>query len=230
MFEYKYLLANLLGLVPLGIMLFLARRMRHTAVICGVTLVVYSPPVSWLYEGVYWSPPRVFGGRWGIEDAMFCFHAGSVSWVCAVGPWWDRFRFAPRAAIAVWRLLIVSALATTALIALLASGFTVLGAFLATQSLSTAIILAIRPKYLRLVLPGAILFMAYYFALLALWRLLMPGFMDMWSGTELAGGKLLGIPAEEYLWVLSFCTGFPITMAFALEARFKPEGSAARHQ
>jgi hypothetical protein len=74
--------------------------------------------------------------------------------------------------------------------------------------------------------PGALLFTAYYFVLFGLWRLLMPGFMGMWNGSELTGAQFLGIPVDEYLWVLSFCTGFPITMAFALDARFNGQSSA----
>jgi hypothetical protein len=219
MLEYKYFIANFLGLLPLLTALFIAKRLRHTAVICGLTLVLYSPPVSWLYEGVYWAPPRVFGGSWGLEDAIFCFHAGAMSWLCAFAPWGSRFKFSPRVTVAARRLLVISVFATAALLVFLATGFTVLSAFLTTQTISTVIILSIRPEYLRVAVPGTILFMVYYFLLLGLWKLLMPGFMDMWSGTELAGGKVLGIPVEEYLWVLSFSTGFPITMAFALDAR-----------
>jgi len=96
---------------------------------------------------------------------------------------------------------------------------TVTLAFLLVQTISTAILVLMRPSYVRLIVSGAPLFIAYYFILLGLWRLLMPGFMNMWNGTELTGAQFLGVPVEEYLWVLSFCTGFPITMAFALDAR-----------
>jgi len=205
--------------------LSLAWRLRRTAIICGITLVLYSPPVSALYEGVYWAPSRVFGGSWGVEDAMFCFHAGAISWLCAFAPWESRFRFSPRVGVTVRRLAVVSVLAAMALLGFLVSGFTVLAAFLATQTLSTAAILIVTPAYGRLLMPGAILFLAYYFLLLGVWRLMMPGFMDMWSGTELLGGKFLGIPVDEYIWVVSFCTGFPITMAFAFDARIRERSS-----
>ena len=50
----------------------------------------------------------------------------------------------------------------------------------------------------------------------------MPGFMDMWNGTELVNFRLLGVPAEEYLWVMSIGVGLPIIMAVSLNARIDP--------
>ena len=217
--EYKYLFANLFGLLPLGVALVLARRLRSSAILCGAILCLYSPPVAWLYERVYWAPGRIVGNRWGVEDVMFCFHAGAMSWLCALAPWGDEIKICPVATVALRRLLLITLFAVIVLIGLLASGFTVILAFLLTQTLSTTILIIMRPSYVRLIVSAAPLFTAYYFLLLGLWRLLMPGFMDMWNGTQLTGAQLLGVPVEEYLWVLSFCTGFPITMAAALDLR-----------
>jgi hypothetical protein len=224
--EHKYLLANLFGLLPLSVALLLARRLRSTAILCGAILCLYSPPVAWLYERVYWTPGHIFGGGWGVEDVMFCFHAGVMSWLCALGPWGNKVQIYPVATIALRRLPLVSLFAVIGLTCFLASGVTVLHTFLLVQTISTAILVIMRPSYVRLIVSGAPLFTAYYFMLLGLWRLLMPGFMDMWNGTELTGRQLLGVPVEEYLWVLSFCTGFPITMAFALDARVIGRSSA----
>jgi hypothetical protein len=218
--EYKYLFANLFGLLPLCVALLLARRLRNTAIVCGFILSLYSPPVAWLYEHVYWAPRRIFGGAWGVEDAMFCFHAGAISWLCALGLWGSKVQIRPVATVTLRRLLLASLCAAIVLACLLGGGFTVLVAFLSTQTISTAVLVILRPSYWRLMVSGVPLFTAYYFLLLGLWRHLMPGFMDMWTGTELTGAQFSGVPVEEYLWVASFCTGFPITMAFALDARF----------
>lgn len=217
--EYKYLLASLFGLLPLSASLLLAGRLRSTAIICGAILSLYSPPVAWLYEDVYWAPKRVFGGSWGVEDVLFCFNVGVMSWLCALGPWGKRIQFSPSLAVALRRLLLVSLFAVAVLASLIAYGVNIPLAFLLTQTISTAVLIILRPSYLQLMISGVPLFTAYYFVLLSLWRLVMPGFMDMWTGTELTGVHLLGVPLDEYLWVLSFCTGFPITMAFALEVR-----------
>lgn len=216
---YKYFFANLFGLLPLSLALLLARRLRNTAILCGAILSLYSPPVAWLYERVYWAPGHIFGAGWGVEDAMFCFHAGAISWLCALGPWGSTIQLYPVATVALRRLLLISLVAAIGLTCFLVSGFTVLLAFLLVQTISTAILVFMRPSYAWLMVSGAPLFTAYYFLLLGLWRLLMPGFMNMWNGTELTGAQFLGVPVEEYLWVLSFCTGFPITMAFALNAQ-----------
>lgn len=228
--EYKYLFATLFGLPPLCIALLLVPSQRKTAIVCGLILGLYSPPVAWLYEQVYWAPRRIFGGGWGIEDVMFCFHAGAISWLCALGPWGNTAQIYPVAIVAFRRLLLVSLFAGIVLACLLGSGFTVLCAFLVAQTVSTAVLVVMRPSYTRLIVSGAPLFTAYYFLLLSLWRLLMPGFMDMWNGTELTGARFLGVPAEEYLWVLSFCTGLPVTMAFALDVRIGRHSSTLMNQ
>ena len=206
-------------MLPLGVALLLARSLRNTAIVCGVILSLYSPPVALLYERVYWAPRRIFGGGWGVEDVMFCFHAGVMSWLCALAPWRNEVQICPTVTIVLRRLCLITLFAIVMLTCLLGSGFTVIGAFLLAQTVSTTVLVMIRPSYVRFVVSGAPLFAAYYFLLLSLWRLLMPGFMDMWTGTELAGKQFLGVPLEEYLWVASFCTGFPVTMAFAFDAR-----------
>jgi len=174
-----------------------------------------------MYERVYWTPGHIFGGGWGIEDVMFCFHAGVISWLCALGPWGNKVCIYPVASVVFRRIFVVSLFATILLgVCLLVFRVTIFSAFLLVQTASTAIILIIRPSYLRLIFYSAPLFTVYYFSLLALWRFFLPSFMDMWNGTELTGSQFLGVPVEEYIWVLSFCTGFPITMSFALDARF----------
>jgi len=215
--EYKYLAANLLGLLPLIAALLYMRRLRRTAIVCGIVLCLYCPPVSWLYEGVYWSPARVFGGSWGLEDLMFCFHAGAISWLCALGPWPTEITM--RWVQAAGRLLIVTLFAIVGLVSLLWLGAEVLAAFLVVQTASTTVLLIMRPSYLRFIVSAVPMFMAYYFVLLGVWRALMPDFMQMWTGTELGGSLLLGVPLEEYVWVASFCVGYPVTMAFALDVR-----------
>lgn len=172
-----------------------------------------------MYEGVYWTPKRLFGGAWGVEDAMFCFHAGVVSWLCALAPWGSRVWIYPNVAVALRRLLLVSLFASIGLICLLGLGINTPLAFLLTHSVSTAVILTMRISYTKFVMSGVPLFIVYYFLMLGLWRLLMPGFMDMWTGTELIGIQILGMPLDEYLWVASFCAGFPIAMAFVLDVR-----------
>lgn len=218
--EYRYLVASLLGLVPLALILIAAGHLRSTAMICGAILAAYSPPVAWLYERVYWTPGRLLGGGWGVEDVLFCFHAGAVSWVCAMAPWRGSLSMSPSVRLALRRLAIVTVLAAALLMVLIAFGVGVVASFLLVQTASTASLLVARRSYARLLLSVIPTFVPYYFATLTVWRLLLPGFMGMWSGTELTGWNLLGVPIEEYVWVLSFCTGFPVTMAFAFDARF----------
>lgn len=218
--DYKYLIAGLLGLVPLALVLLAAGNLRNTAIICGTILGLYSPPVAWLYERIYWTPGRLFGGSWGVEDFLFCFHAGAVSWVCAVAPWRRSLQMFPSVWVAFRRLFLLTLIAVVLLLLFIASGFGIAASFLLAQTCSTALIIFLRRSYARLLISAIPTFLLYYFTTLTLWRILMPGFMSMWNGTELTGWSLLGVPIEEYLWVLSFSTGFTLTMAFAFEVRF----------
>jgi hypothetical protein len=215
--EYKYLSANLFGLLPLCVAILLAGRLRNTAIVCGAVLSLFSP-LAWLSERVYWTPERIFGGGFGIEDVIFCFHTGAMSWLCALWPWRDTIRISPVATVAIRRLAIVSLCAIIVLACLLGAGLTIMVAFTLTQTIVSAVLVIMRPAYIRLVLLGLPLFTAYYFLLLGLWKLLMPGFMGMWNGNELIGPQFLGVPLEEYIWVMSLSVGFPITMAFSLNA------------
>ena len=158
--EHKYLVACLLGLPPLCVALLLAHRLRNTAILCGFLLSLYGPPVAWLYNRVYWTPDYLFGGSWGIEDILFCFHAGAISWICALGPWGDRLQIHSNKTIGIWRFLTISALAAVGLLCFLGSGFSVILAFLLTQTISTAIILFLRPSYIRFVASGLPIFLA----------------------------------------------------------------------
>lgn len=203
--------------------MLLSGRLRRTAIASGLILCLYSPPVALMYEGSYWSPRRIFGGDWGLEDVMFCFHVGAVSWLFAVWPWRDRIQFFPSVELTLVRLVTISALAIALLLCFLAAGIAIPSAFLLAQTASTAALLGLRPSFVRLLFPGTAVFITYYFLLLGLWQLMMPGFMDMWTGTDLGGSTLLGVPVEEWLWALSFCTGFSVTMAFVFDVKFDLE-------
>jgi hypothetical protein len=218
--EYKYLYANLFGLLPLFVAILLAHRLRKTTLICGAVLSLFSP-LAWLSERVYWTPERILGGGFGIEDVLFCFHTGAMSWLCALWPWRDTIRITPVATVAIRRLLSVSLFALIMLGCFLGAGLTIMLAFTLTQTIVSAVLVIMRPTYIRLAVSALPLFTAYYFLLLCLWKLLMPGFMGMWDGSELIGPQLFSVPLEEYIWVMSLSVGFPITMAFSLNAAFQ---------
>lgn len=159
------------------------------------------------------------GGGWGIEDIIFCFHVGAMSWLCAVWPLGVKIKIGSIGAAAIKRLVMVCIAATAVLVSLLAAHVPIMFAFVATQAIIAAGLLLNRPSYARIAGFGAIVFTAYYFVLLSMWRLLMPNFMLMWDGSQIINATLMGVPFEEYLWVASIGIGFPLTIAFSLDAR-----------
>lgn len=216
--DYKYFYATLLGLLPLCVALGLAGGLRRTATVAGIILALASP-LSVLSERVYWTPTRVMGGGWGIEDVIFCFHTGAMSWLCAVWPWTHRLEIGRMNLAAARRLLAVCIAATAVLGSLLAAKVPIMFAFIVTQAVTAGVLLALHPSYWRLAVSGIVVFSAYYFFLLGMWSLLMPNFMTMWDGTQIIDAALLSVPLEEYLWVASISVGFPLTVAFTLGAR-----------
>jgi hypothetical protein len=216
--EHKYLLAGIMGLLPLCVAIALAHRLRRSILVSGVVLGLFSP-LSYLSEHVYWTPERLSDGGLGIEDVLFCFHVGAMIWVCAAWPWEAKIQFGAVAAVALRRLITVSAVAIVALGLLLSLGVTIMLAFTSVQAIAAVALVRLRPAYIRLVATGAPIFTVYYFLLLGLWTLLMPDFMGMWNGTELVGRALWGVPIEEHLWVITLTAGYSTTMAYALDVQ-----------
>ena len=178
--------------------------------------MVLCSPLSLLHESNYWTPGRLFGGGWGIEDVLFCLRCGVLASIGMLWPWCHLISMHPTSAVALRRWLACTAVSGALLVSFMAAGLSVMLSFILVQALLCATIAGIRPEYLRLVLTGATVFPLYNFLHLHLMRLLFPVFMQMWNGTQLIDVRLLDVPIEEYLWVISFSACAPLVMAYIL--------------
>jgi Lycopene cyclase len=215
---YPYLLSELAGLPVVCLALAVARAERTLALACGASMVLCSP-LSLLHEGHYWTPGRLFGGGWGIEDVLFCLRCGVLASIGMLWPWRHLIQMRPTSAVALRRWVGCTAVSGALLVSLMAAGFSVMLSFILAQAMLCAFIAGIRTDYLRLVLAGATIFPLYYFLHLHVLRLLLPGFMQMWNGTQLIDAHLLDVPIEEYLWVISFSACAPLVMAYVFNVQ-----------
>lgn len=75
---HPYLLANLTGL-PLLVVVIILSRSIPSVVVAGLVLAPFAP-LAMLHEAHYWSPHRLGGLAWGIEDALYLFISGAFSY------------------------------------------------------------------------------------------------------------------------------------------------------
>jgi hypothetical protein len=214
-----YLFSGLISLGLVCLILVAARTQRVMAIACGLYLALLSP-LSLLHEVTYWNPTRLLGGGWGIEDVLFCFESGVLAWLGAAWPWASRLETRPVAGTIGRRWLACTAIAAALLAAAILAGMPAMPAFILVQTAFIAGLLVVRPEYWRLVVTGLTIFPLYYFAYLLLLIGGIPEFIQRWDGADLVGLRVFGLPLEEYLWVLSFTTSFPMAMAYLVDARF----------
>jgi hypothetical protein len=227
---YQYFSSEMISLLFLCVALVFAPQQRGMALFGGAVLVLFSP-LSLLHDDAYWMPRRLLGHGWGIEDVLFCFNCGALAWLAAAWPWRDRIEWRLDARTLVRRCLLCVAVFASTLIVFRLAGMPVMPSFILAQTALAAFALAVRPSSWRLMLSAATLFPLYYFLHLALDIALFAKFLDMWRGVELIPVRILGVPIEEILWVLSFGASFPIALAYAVDASIEsPQASLERRQ
>lgn len=82
MLANSYLLAELVGLVPLLIILYWVPS-RMSAVLAGLVLVPFFP-LALLHEDAYWTPVRAGGLVIGLEDIAYLFMSGATAYAVAL--------------------------------------------------------------------------------------------------------------------------------------------------
>lgn len=78
----SYLLAELVGLAPLLVIMYLVSS-RMSAILAGLVLVPFFP-LALLHEGAYWTPVRAGGLVLGIEDIAYLFMSGATAYAVAL--------------------------------------------------------------------------------------------------------------------------------------------------
>jgi hypothetical protein len=191
-----------------------ADRIRRSALTVGLTMVI-AAPLSVLHDGTYWTPTRLLGGPFGVEDPMFAWRFALLAMVAALWPWrHDEIRCPtdPRVGeVAILALVgaIVFGLLTYA------ADRSVMPAFLAAQA-TVAVVLQIRhPDLRRPALRAATILSAIHALHLAVAVTFVPGFASMWQGSQPYWATFAGIPIEEVVWAATFGACVPPMWAVA---------------
>ncbi len=219
--DHPYLFSQLLSLALLVPILRAARPVawRRTgllAALLGAPLSLGAP----LHEGWYWTPERICGRVWGIEDLLFASIAAMLAWLCASTPWRRRMPAQYGARSAARRFVMITLLGLAPLV--IARHWLQPGMLnLCLLSAPLVAVLVWRAwRAWRLAFAGALLFPPVYLALVALHLHLWPGYTDYWNPDGMwSGVTLMRIPIGEYLWAYTYGAGWPLLVAYVLDIR-----------
>ncbi|MDJ0822186.1 MAG: hypothetical protein QNJ09_10320 [Paracoccaceae bacterium] len=193
--------------------------LRSAALLAPFTLTA---PLS---TGIYWSPDRLFGWPVGIEDLVFSLGYGVITWGFArmvAGP---LPLLRPLNARFVKRALIAGVVGGLILAASLMIDLSFGLASLFSHGAVIAMILFARPVLIKVAVPAALLLGVFYVCGMALTiPVLGPAFVQLWSHEHIFGPLLLGLPIEEYLWMISFAAAWLCVLLWASDYR----GGSAR--
>ena len=222
--QYPYLGTEIIGLVGFCAALALAGAQRRTTIFAGLMLVPFAF-LAPLHAQTYWHPERFLGGDFGLEDAIYLFLGGSVSWAIAA-----RISSFPTIDDMDWRRFGVRGVTLTTLTSALWFGLGVVGLSPFSGSivaLSCVILLLaqLRPERAGAALSAAVGFAAYHVANLAIAQSIWPDFQETWLPGSTWTETIASIPVGEIAFSLVFGAAHPLGLAWLLEP---PAGRANR--
>lgn len=209
-----YFLSECVGCAVTLAVLASAGRIRRSALAVGLVMVV-AAPLSVLHDGTYWTPTRLLGGPFGVEDAMFAWRFAVLAMVAAFWPWRHDQKRCPTdprpGEVAILGLVgtLVFGLLTYA------ADRSVMTAFLAAQATVAGTLLIRRPDLWRPALRATTILSAIHAFHLAVAVTFVPGFAAMWQGSQPYWATLAGIPVEEVVWAATFGACVPPMWAVA---------------
>jgi hypothetical protein len=209
-----------------GILLILAvllaaspRRQRRQALFSGAVAIPMSL-LEWLYVPDYWNPSRfavAFGV--GVEDVLFNFGVGGISWLAATWPVRDRLVLDIRVRRMLSRTAIGFPLGLGPLLLLPCLGVGVSSAMVCSIAFFALSLLLLERTMWRVALTGAIGFALFYALTMAVAFRALPGFLSQWSHASLWGHRVCGVPLDEVAWALVYGAAWPTAVGFVFQAR-----------
>lgn len=211
--SYPYLVAVCFGL---GVSLVLAGNdlQERTTILRAGMIAVPSAFASIFFVPDYWQPARLVTlFETGIEDLLFAFAGGAVTWWLAVLPVRTRLRrVGDRFWLGRWLLLTAGGLAV--LVTLLAFGFPIMTAALVMIVAVGLGILWKRPRLWPLAAAGCLLFTPIYLAFATSTLAAWPLAIEQWNHAGLWGIYLWRLPLEELAWAAGYGAVWPLVVAY----------------
>lgn len=218
--DYPYFWGVLAETLVATLALILARSQRRMMLVSGLAATPLSL-AALLHWHVYWNPAHLFGGRIGVEDALFCFSLGVMVWLAAAWPVRSRITVNFNFRLFPIRFAGLCLLGGFLFGILLIVGFKIMAANILALFTLAAILLILQRGFWPLPLGGAAIYSCYYAGIICAVSPWLPNFFSMWNGSDLWGWNFLGMPLEEMLWIAGFAACWPLIIARACDIRIQ---------
>lgn len=209
-----YLVTSLLCLAASVLLVVLAWGQRRMALVAGLVGLPFLPFAA-LFNGIYWTTPRLGGLAFGLEDAFYVLAMGLRSWCFASLAGGATLAAAPRL-LSLGRLALFTAAGLVVVGGLLAAGLPMVAALYAVPAAAAVLPPAVVPALRRPALAGALGCLLLGWAELLLWFWLWPEFRAHWRAEAWSGHMVLGVPFGDLVWAALFGAAHPSVLLLAL--------------
>ncbi len=208
--DHPYLIANITISGLLALFLALRPTCIGQSLLSGLLFVPFCL-TGLEFSPVYWSPQRLGNLSLGLEDVLFCFNMGVMSWVIATSLFTMKKRGSARGKTkwigGFFGLLVLGGMffliARTAgmplMLAHVISGCIMI-LILATQ---------VKNGYLQALVLGVTGTVIHYL-ITAMTISVWPSYYNYFNHEALLGLDMGGVPIEELLWAFAFFAGWPL--------------------
>lgn len=225
--DYAYLFGGLLLMIIWSI-IFLARKdLRKEMVIVGTLFSIFAL-TGGFYNGLHWSPKRIFEIPYlgiGIEDFFYMFSMGGIGSV-----FYEFFfnkihkKSRTKIKLEIRKIEILLAVVSGFVLIIYLEIFTNIGILL-THTFGLLLIASIFAFFDKRIVKPMIL-NSIAFGLLVVFvevvtGLVFPGFREFWSGPQLIGIDFIGYPIEEFVFHAAW--GAAVTCVYELYLGIKDE-------
>lgn len=225
--DYPYFGAGLLMLLLLVPMLLVAGPQRRMVLLAGA-VAIPGVPFGLIFERIYWTPVRLFGWPFGIEDLLYLFGIGSRAWFFAVLLWIAQVRTTSEPATLLRRLAAMTAIGFAGFLAGSALGFPSARVAFVVPVLIAAFLLLRRPDLWRMALAGAAGCTVFGWLELLVQFALWPDYAASWTPATITSVNLLGVPAGDLWWSAAVGAAHPLVLAHAAGAEIAGRQGAMR--
>lgn len=218
--EYPYLFSNLLllSVILLAVRAFPLRAHRRLIIRLGLVMTAFFPFAA-VSEGLYWSPARVAGGAFGIEDALCAFNIGALGALPAVMLFRESLQLEAQPKPGYRRLGVLAALTLLAFSLLRVWGCSVMAATVLMQLAVWAGLLLLRRDLWRFWVLNSVAVGLLHFVVLKALFWVWPDFVSAWSGAAPWGMLVAGVPLGELVWAFSFGALWPVFGGYVFDLR-----------
>jgi hypothetical protein len=218
-FRYPYLVFSQFMILVLLIPFFLFPRQR-TPMLVSTVLASPLALASLAFVPEYWTPGYlfVFLGV-GLEDVLFAFYIGGVAWLLSSCIHAKRIQINFRKKILFRRYLLVLVFGLLVGSIFFLLGFRHIDIAFIVMGLWTGVLLYWRPSLWPLAVSGAVSACFFTLIMYQLNLLIWSQLPKFWNWPNLWGVSMMGIPLEEYVFLILYFPAWTLTTSFMLNVR-----------